>query len=122
MLDAHARIQVPGRHLPANYAVLDGLRPGSSFLVRNQGHGSHGVLAMAAFALVLKDWRDVFGKRDGLGGGGTDDARLGGIEAKGRKSQEGRQGPQLKIDHNFPSLDDTAFWTPMWLGEIVGGI
>jgi hypothetical protein len=64
---------------------------------------------MAAFAFVLKNRRDVFGKSDGLGCGGADDARLGRIEAERRKSQEGRQGPQLKIDHNFPSLDDTAF-------------
>ena len=61
-LDAHRRVDVPRRHLPAHHAVLDGPGPRPRLLVADERHRRDGVRLMARLASGLEDGRDVLGE------------------------------------------------------------
>ena len=64
VVDAYVLVDVPGRHLAREDFLLDRLGPRPRFFISQQRHGRERVRPMAGLAAVLKDGRDVFGKRD----------------------------------------------------------
>ncbi len=92
LLDAYRLVEMPGRHLVRHHAFLDRLGPRARLLVGHQRHRRHGSLAMTAFALLLKNRRDVFRERDGLRCGAGGFGRLGGRqEARNRQQCASRE-------------------------------
>ena len=90
VLDADARVDVPGRHVARRHAIANRTRPRTRLFVGLQRHRRDRIRPVARLALVLENRRDVLGER--RYGSGLSRERC-------RQSQEAstRPPPRLKI-------------------------
>src|SRR5262249_20931514 len=61
-LNANGLVDMPRRHIASDHAFADGFRPRPDFLISHQRHRRGSAFAMALFASLLKDSRDVLGE------------------------------------------------------------